>query len=134
MKNIKLFISQKSAFLFAILFGFMLFAEQGGTASAAANISFTATEVQYARGETAIRGYFFNGGDIGAVVNSAELEVNITDMDGNYIWNDSSYFPNVGVFVAPGEYKGHVFYIHNENAEGYVGPIKWNVGWSLHSS
>lgn len=127
MENVKRFISQRHAFLFAVLLGFMLFVGQSGVASAAPNITFTATDVQCGRGATDIEGYFFNSGDTGATVSAAELSVEITDDDGNYVWADSSAFPSVGVYVAPGAQHWHVFRIHNANAPGYNGRIKWHV-------
>lgn len=117
--------------LAAMLLAFVAFSGNAIT-EAAAVINYNATEVHIPGGQTIISGYFVNSGDVGALVTDVELSVNITDPYGNYIWNDSSNFSNVGAYVPAGGSAYHTFTIWNDNAPRYDATIKWHVNTHMY--
>lgn len=97
------------------------------SASAAVNILFNATDVQVFPGGTKITGTLTNYGNEGATVRQAEVSVDVTDNDGNYVWSDSCQYGSVNVFVPAGGTVVHTFGIRNGNCPGYTGYIRWDV-------
>ena len=114
-----------------MLLAFVAFSGNAIT-EAAAVINYNATEVHTPGGQTIISGSFVNSGDVGALVTYVELSVSITDPYGNYIWNDSSNFSNVGAYVPAGGSAYHTFTIWNDNAPRYDTTIKWHVDTHMY--
>ena len=125
-------VIKKRLVLLAMLLTFAVCFGQENLVSAAADIRFDATEVEYVRGKTVISGVFSNYGDVGARVQTARIKVYIFDDDENYLFHDISEFTNVGVYVPAGTQVRHKFNIYNRRAVGYHGRIKWDVNTRLY--
>ena len=119
------------SFMFLALFLALLWVAPTRS-EANAYIQFSATSVNVMQGVVEINGVLYNSGNVGATLNTAEVFVNITDANGNFIWSDSGTFYNCGVYVPAGGNRTHTFYIHNENCQAYNGRIRWHVNQNLY--
>jgi len=104
---------------------------------AQSNISFEGTNVFYASNDKktiVVEGNLTNQGDNTATVETASLQLQCWDANGNLCVNDNANFANVNVTVRPGETVPWQFNIHNSHNTGYEGDWKWNVNFNANST
>ena len=94
---------------------------------AAANITFTATDVYLYDSAMRIDGYYMNDGDVAGTVKDVSMDVSVEDEDGNGITQQHCVFGGALCYVASGAQVPHSFTIHSSSIPAYDGQIHWNV-------
>ncbi len=102
------------------------------TASAAPAVTFEATNVQMRHSYVDIYGRFTNTGDTDAIVDTFHIDVNMTDANGEHLWDDSNTYYVLGIYVPAGQTVEQTFTIYSAYCPYTVTDYSWTVDYKIY--